>query len=144
MALIGATPLFHRHVRPALSSPPLRALPGTPSPVDNGGYRVSLDEVAAAAAAAIVRRAAHPPTTTTPTSDASTVPLSVRLAAAAGRGPERRERVLLRPWLENLIESGTVPGLEWIDEAKTTFKVPWKHRSKKNWSLLHSCVFLVS
>jgi Interferon regulatory factor transcription factor len=56
---------------------------------------------------------------------------------------ERRERVLLRPWLENLIDSGTVPGLEWTDDAKTTFKVPWKHRSKKNWSLLHSCVFLV-
>ena len=56
----------------------------------------------------------------------------------------RKERVLLRPWLENLIESGLVAGLEWIDVDKTTFKVPWKHRSKKNWSLQHCSVFLVS
>jgi len=56
---------------------------------------------------------------------------------------ERRERVLLRPWLENLIHSGVIPGLEWIDAGKTMFKVPWKHRSKKNWSLRHSSVFLV-
>jgi hypothetical protein len=55
---------------------------------------------------------------------------------------ERRERVLLRPWLENLINCGVIPGLEWIDEARTMFKVPWKHRSKKNWSLRHSSVFL--
>ena len=58
-------------------------------------------------------------------------------------GEERRERVLLRPWLENLIHSGLIPGLEWIDVGKTMFKVPWKHRSKKNWSLRHSSVFLV-
>jgi len=63
-----------------------------------------------------------------------------RLTDVAG---ERRERVLLRPWLENLIHSGVIPGLEWIDVGKTMFKVPWKHRSKKNWSLRHSSVFLV-
>lgn len=57
---------------------------------------------------------------------------------------EKRERVLLRPWLENLIESGSIPGLEWMDDVKTTFKVPWKHRSKKTWSLRHSSIFLVS
>jgi len=79
---------------------------------------------------------------------------SVAAAAAAmrdcdgddgpGGGPvERRERVLLRPWLENLVNSGVIPGLEWIDAGKTMFKVPWKHRSKKNWSLRHSSVFLV-
>jgi len=62
-----------------------------------------------------------------------------------GGGPgERQERVLLRPWLENLIHSGLIPGLEWIDAGQTMFKVPWKHRSKKNWSLRHSSVFLVS
>jgi len=65
-------------------------------------------------------------------------------AGGDDRAPgERRERVLLRPWLENLIHSGLLPGLEWIDAGKTMFKVPWKHRSKKNWSLRHSSVFLV-
>jgi len=66
------------------------------------------------------------------------------VSAAGGEvAAERRERVLLRPWLENLIHSGVIPGLEWIDADKTMFKVPWKHRSKKNWSLRHSSVFLV-
>jgi len=72
---------------------------------------------------------------------------AVAAAEAAMRGDggaaERHERVLLRPWLENLIHSGLIPGLEWIDAGKTMFKVPWKHRSKKNWSLRHSSVFLV-
>lgn len=89
----------------------------------------TVDAVAAAAAAAVM--------------------MHDRAAAAvsdAGLGEviaERRERVLLRPWLENLIDSGLVAGLEWIDANKTMFKVPWKHRSKKNWSLRHSSVFLV-
>lgn len=69
---------------------------------------------------------------------------AVMRGAAAGDVAERHERVLLRPWLENLIHSGFIPGLEWIDAGKTMFKVPWKHRSKKNWSLRHSSVFLVS
>lgn len=55
---------------------------------------------------------------------------------------EKRERVLLRPWLENLIEGGSIPGLEWMDDSKSMFKVPWKHRSKKTWSLRHSSIFL--
>jgi len=108
------------------------------SPRCNGaGGGSSFDNVAtaaAAAAAAVIcagsRRTGY------------NVPVSMAMQAS-GVISERRERVLLRPWLESLINSGSVPSLEWIDEAKTTFKVPWKHRSKKNWSLLHSCVFLV-
>jgi len=56
---------------------------------------------------------------------------------------ERRDRVLLRPWLENMLENGSIPGLEWFDKDRMMFKVPWKHRSKKDWSLRHSSVFLV-
>ena len=84
----------------------------------------AVKEVAAAAAEAVMREARTDP-------------------APDGVSGERRERVLLRPWLENLIHSGVIAGLEWIDAGKTMFKVPWKHRSKKNWSLRHSSVFLV-
>lgn len=56
---------------------------------------------------------------------------------------DRRDRVLLRPWLENMLELGSIPGLEWFDKEQMMFKVPWKHRSKKDWSLRHSSVFLV-
>lgn len=55
----------------------------------------------------------------------------------------RHERLLLRPWLENLIDSGKVPGLQWIDSTRSLFRVPWKHQSRKTWSLGHSSVFLV-
>jgi len=89
----------------------------------------SVDAVAAAAAAAVMMQDCAAP------GDAT-----AGLGEVAG---ERRERVLLRPWLENLIDSGLVAGLEWIDTNKTMFKVPWKHRSKKNWSLRHSSIFLV-
>jgi len=56
---------------------------------------------------------------------------------------KKEQRVLLRPWLEDLIERGHVPGLEWMDAERKIFKVPWKHRSKKSWSHQHSSVFLV-
>ena len=56
---------------------------------------------------------------------------------------EKQNRVLLRPWLENMLENQCIPGLEWFDEHKTMFRVPWKHRSKKDWSMRHSSVFLV-
>lgn len=57
---------------------------------------------------------------------------------------EKQNRVLLRPWLENMLETESIPGLEWFDGEKTMFKVPWKHRSKKDWSMRHSSVFLVT
>lgn len=60
------------------------------------------------------------------------------------REEDRPGRVLLRPWLENMLESSTIEGLQWLDKEKTMFKVPWKHRSKKDWSTRHSSVFLVS
>jgi Interferon regulatory factor transcription factor len=101
---------------------------------------MSFDDVAstaaAAAAAAVIGAGSRG-------GNGYSIPVSMAMLQGSGAVGERRERVLLRPWLENLINSGSVPGLEWIDEIKTTFKVPWKHRSKKNWSLLHSCVFLV-
>jgi len=55
---------------------------------------------------------------------------------------KRHERLLLRPWLENLIDSAKIPGLEWIDNTRSLFRVPWKHQSRKTWSLGHSSVFL--
>src|SRR6218665_260149 len=57
---------------------------------------------------------------------------------------KRHERLLLRPWLENLIDSAKILGLEWIDNTRTLFRVPWKHQSRKTWSLGHSSVFLAS
>ncbi|XP_066265205.1 uncharacterized protein [Branchiostoma lanceolatum] len=43
-----------------------------------------------------------------------------------------RER--LRPWLITMIDSGAVPGLDWLNEEKTKFKIPWKHAGKHEYN----------
>ena len=45
---------------------------------------------------------------------------------------ERKERVLLWPWLESMIESGLVPGLEWIDEEENHFQSSVEAQKQKD------------
>lgn len=40
------------------------------------------------------------------------------------------ERQRLRPWLEDKINSGKVPGLFWRDKDRKEFRVSWKHAGK--------------
>ncbi|NXO12228.1 IRF3 factor, partial [Oriolus oriolus] len=35
-------------------------------------------------------------------------------------------------WLLNAINSERYRGLRWIDSARTTFRVPWKHNARKD------------
>lgn len=53
--------------------------------------------------------------------------------------PHTRQR--MRPWLEAKIESGKIPGLQWIDKNKKIFKVPWKHGGKHDWNEQDSQIF---
>ncbi|NXF73235.1 IRF3 factor, partial [Sclerurus mexicanus] len=48
--------------------------------------------------------------------------------------PARREAPRLRfgPWLLSAISSGRYHGLRWLDPARTTFRVPWKHNARKD------------
>lgn len=39
----------------------------------------------------------------------------------------------LKEWLVAQIESGRYEGLCWEDEAKTMFRIPWKHAAKKDY-----------
>lgn len=45
--------------------------------------------------------------------------------------PERPER--MRDWLVRMVSSGRFPGLEWLNEEKTVFKVPWIHAKKRGY-----------
>lgn len=45
--------------------------------------------------------------------------------------PEAKMR--MKEWLVAQIESGTFEGLCWEDEAKTMFRIPWKHAAKKDY-----------
>ncbi|CAH3016035.1 unnamed protein product [Porites evermanni] len=45
------------------------------------------------------------------------------------------ERQRLRPWLEERINSGKVPGLCWRDQEKKEFRVSWKHAGKPDFDV---------
>lgn len=47
--------------------------------------------------------------------------------------PERAaQRVRFGEWLLGEVSSGRYEGLRWLDEARTVFRVPWKHFSRKD------------
>nr|XP_046226826.1 interferon regulatory factor 9 [Scatophagus argus] len=48
---------------------------------------------------------------------------------AAGRMRSTRR---LRTWIIEQVNSGKYPGLVWDDEAKTMFRIPWKHAGKQD------------
>lgn len=50
----------------------------------------------------------------------------------------------LRPWLENILNENTVPGVCWLDDERTTFKIPWKHSGKQDWQPEDAKIFMVS
>jgi len=39
----------------------------------------------------------------------------------------------MRDWLIRMINSGRFPGLEWLDDEKTIFRVPWVHATKRGY-----------
>ena len=49
----------------------------------------------------------------------------------------------LRPWLEAMINEGQIPGLRWVNEERTMFRIPWKHHGKQDWSPENSQIFMV-
>lgn len=53
------------------------------------------------------------------------------------------DRQRLRPWLEHLLNSGTIPGLYWLNEDKTKFRIPWEHAGKHDWTPDKSQIFMV-
>ena len=43
-------------------------------------------------------------------------------------------RKQLRDFLGDLLDSGQVPGLEWIDKQAKVFRMPWKHARRKSFA----------
>ncbi|XP_045039198.2 interferon regulatory factor 7 isoform X2 [Desmodus rotundus] len=56
--------------------------------------------------------------------------------------PERgTPRVLFADWLLGEINSGRYEGLRWLDQARTLFRVPWKHFARKDLGEADSRIF---
>ncbi|XP_051266731.1 interferon regulatory factor 9 isoform X2 [Dicentrarchus labrax] len=47
-------------------------------------------------------------------------------------GGKMRSTRRLRSWIVEQVSSGKYPGLVWDDEAKTMFRIPWKHAGKQD------------
>lgn len=51
--------------------------------------------------------------------------------------------MLFADWLLGEVSSGRYEGLHWLDAARTRFRVPWKHFSRKDLSEADSRIFKV-
>ena len=49
--------------------------------------------------------------------------------------PQYEYRDRLRTWLVKRIESSKIPGLRWLTEDKTVFRMPWKHAGRQDYNL---------
>ncbi|KAG7282004.1 hypothetical protein CRUP_020109 [Coryphaenoides rupestris] len=45
------------------------------------------------------------------------------------------ERMRMRPWLEEQINSCQIPGLKWVNKEKKIFQIPWMHAAHHGWAL---------
>ncbi|XP_010896668.1 interferon regulatory factor 2 [Esox lucius] len=45
------------------------------------------------------------------------------------------ERMRMRPWLEEQINSSLIPGLKWVNREKRIFQIPWMHAARHGWDL---------
>ncbi|KAG5848326.1 hypothetical protein ANANG_G00097300 [Anguilla anguilla] len=45
------------------------------------------------------------------------------------------ERMRMRPWLEEQIDRGEIPGLKWVNREKRIFQIPWMHAARHGWDV---------
>ncbi|XP_056626407.1 interferon regulatory factor 2 isoform X3 [Triplophysa dalaica] len=45
------------------------------------------------------------------------------------------ERMRMRPWLEEQINSSHIPGLKWVNKEKRIFQIPWMHAARHGWDV---------
>ena len=49
--------------------------------------------------------------------------------------PQYEYRDRLRTWLVKRIQSDKIPGLRWLTDDKTVFRMPWKHAGRQDYNL---------
>lgn len=79
------------------------------------------------------------------TADSSTVCTTGSFQSSSDTSIARHEyeyRDRLRTWLVKMIDSGDVPGLKWLNDEKTIFRMPWKHAGRQDYNLEDSKIFM--
>ncbi|XP_078005170.1 interferon regulatory factor 2 isoform X4 [Phascolarctos cinereus] len=61
--------------------------------------------------------------------------LSLQIAHVEIEGTMPVERMRMRPWLEEQINSNTIPGLKWLSKEKKIFQIPWMHAARHGWDV---------
>ena len=57
------------------------------------------------------------------------------MSASAAVAVKNPPRLSFLPWLEKQINSGKYEGVEWLDQDKQVFKIPWVHAKKHHFCL---------
>ena len=54
---------------------------------------------------------------------------------------KRKDRMRMRQWLVEQVETDLIDGLRWLNSEKTLLRIPWKHGSRNGWSLKDGLLF---
>lgn len=52
-----------------------------------------------------------------------------------GSCSSKKDRLLMRPWLEQQANFCLIPNMRWYDATKTKLRIPWKHGSRAGWTI---------
>lgn len=56
-------------------------------------------------------------------------------ATSSARCAPKRDRMLLREWLQTQADRRSVPGMHWYNGERTMIRLPWKHGSRSGWTI---------
>lgn len=71
-----------------------------------------------------------------PPNDPKIMPTKEKLGKLEMRRPVRPiDRQKMRPWLKNLLDTGSVFGLNWMKREEGIFQISWRHASRLGWNL---------
>lgn len=51
------------------------------------------------------------------------------------RSSMRKDRMLMRDWLQTQADRRSIPNMEWCNRQRTMIRVPWKHGSRSGWTI---------
>lgn len=62
----------------------------------------------------------------------STRVATVLICSAQHAAPMAQPKPLFIPWLKQQIDSGRYPGVQWVNQERTKFSIPWKHALRQD------------